>query len=86
VTRDWEAATYDRVSGPQVEWAERVLDRLSRDAGASGRLPALGAPRTALERLSEDLRKPYIEAVVRRFEEEPTLDYVRLNIDARRPE
>jgi SAM-dependent methyltransferase len=26
--RDWEAATYDRVSGPQVEWAERVLDRL----------------------------------------------------------
>jgi len=26
--RDWDAATYDRVSGPQVEWAERVLDRL----------------------------------------------------------
>ena len=28
MTRDWDAATYDRVSGPQVEWAERVLDRL----------------------------------------------------------
>jgi trans-aconitate 2-methyltransferase len=28
VTRDWDAATYDRVSGPQVEWAERVLERL----------------------------------------------------------
>jgi trans-aconitate 2-methyltransferase len=28
VTRDWDAATYDRVSTPQVEWAERVLTRL----------------------------------------------------------
>jgi trans-aconitate 2-methyltransferase len=28
VTRDWDAATYDRVSAPQVEWAERVLTRL----------------------------------------------------------
>ncbi len=28
VKRDWDAATYHRVSGPQVEWAERVLERL----------------------------------------------------------
>jgi trans-aconitate 2-methyltransferase len=28
MTRDWDAATYDRVSAPQVEWAERVLGRL----------------------------------------------------------
>ncbi len=26
--RDWDAASYDRVSGPQVEWARTVLDRL----------------------------------------------------------
>lgn len=26
--RDWDAATYDRVSSPQVEWARKVLDRL----------------------------------------------------------
>jgi trans-aconitate 2-methyltransferase len=26
--RDWDAASYDRVSAPQVEWAERVLERL----------------------------------------------------------
>lgn len=26
--RDWDATTYDRVSGPQVEWARAVLDRL----------------------------------------------------------
>jgi trans-aconitate 2-methyltransferase len=28
VTRDWDAANYHRVSGPQVEWAQRVLERL----------------------------------------------------------
>ena len=28
MTRDWDAETYDRVSAPQVEWAERVLERL----------------------------------------------------------
>ncbi len=28
-TRDWDAATYDRVSGPQVAWASGVLDRLA---------------------------------------------------------
>ncbi len=26
--RDWDAATYDRVSTPQVRWAQEVLDRL----------------------------------------------------------
>jgi trans-aconitate 2-methyltransferase len=28
LTRDWDAATYDRISAPQVEWAGAVLDRL----------------------------------------------------------
>jgi trans-aconitate 2-methyltransferase len=28
LTRDWDAATYDRVSEPQVEWAREVLERL----------------------------------------------------------
>jgi trans-aconitate 2-methyltransferase len=56
MTRDWDAATYDRVSAPQVEWAERVLDRLPLrgdetvlDAGCgSGRVT-----RMLLERLPE---------------------------------
>lgn len=39
-----------------------------------------------LERLPEELREPFLAAVVERFEEDPVLDYVRLNIDARRPE
>ena len=28
MARDWDASTYDRVSGPQLEWARRVLVRL----------------------------------------------------------
>jgi trans-aconitate 2-methyltransferase len=28
MTRDWDAAAYDRVSAPQVEWARKVLERL----------------------------------------------------------
>jgi trans-aconitate 2-methyltransferase len=28
MSRDWDAATYHRVSGPQVEWAAALLDRL----------------------------------------------------------
>lgn len=27
-TREWDAATYDRVSAPQLEWARAVLERL----------------------------------------------------------
>jgi len=54
--RDWDAATYDRVSTPQVEWAEGVLDRLELrgdetvlDAGCgSGRVTKL-----LLERLPQ---------------------------------
>jgi trans-aconitate 2-methyltransferase len=31
--RDWDAATYDRVSTPQVEWAKEVLARLPLNGG-----------------------------------------------------
>ena len=48
-TRDWDAGTYDRVSGPQLEWAAGILDRLDLsgdetvlDAGCgSGRVTEL---------------------------------------------
>ena len=56
MSRDWDAATYDRVSDPQVAMAARVLDRLPLDgdeivldAGCgSGRVTEL-----LLERLPE---------------------------------
>jgi trans-aconitate 2-methyltransferase len=49
VTQDWDATTYERVSGPQAEWAEQVIDRLELkgdetvlDAGCgSGRVTRL---------------------------------------------
>jgi trans-aconitate 2-methyltransferase len=49
MSRDWDAATYHRVSGPQVEFARAVLDRLDLhgdetvlDAGCgSGRVTAM---------------------------------------------
>jgi trans-aconitate 2-methyltransferase len=28
-TRDWDARTYDRVSGPQAEWSRAIIDRLA---------------------------------------------------------
>ena len=39
-----------------------------------------------LDRLPEDLRTRFLADVVERFEDDPVLNYVRLNIDARRPE
>jgi trans-aconitate 2-methyltransferase len=33
VSRDWDASTYARVSGPQREWAGKVLDRLELTGG-----------------------------------------------------
>lgn len=33
MTRDWDAATYQRVSVPHEEWARSILDRLDLDGG-----------------------------------------------------
>ena len=49
MTQDWDASTYERVSGPQEEWAGQVIDRLELrgdetvlDAGCgSGRVTRL---------------------------------------------
>jgi trans-aconitate 2-methyltransferase len=37
-----------------------------------------------VDRLPEELRQPYVDAVAERLGREPVLDYVRLNISARR--
>ena len=121
MTRDWDAATYHRVSGPQVEFARALLDRLDLrgdetvlDAGCgSGRVTAMLLERLSnghvetwlephpvvpddpgdylrtvclgyhLERLPEELREGYVQAVLER--RDPVLDYVRLNVTAGRP-
>ncbi|HEV2075786.1 MAG TPA: hypothetical protein VGR10_06075, partial [Thermoleophilaceae bacterium] len=38
-----------------------------------------------LERLPEDRRDSFVDAVLARLGEPPEIDYVRLNIEARRP-
>ncbi len=42
--------------------------------------------RQHLERLPEHLREPYLDAVLEYIPRPLTLDYMRLNISARRPE
>jgi trans-aconitate methyltransferase len=107
--RDWDAATYDRVSDPQVEWARSVLGRLPLrgdetvlDAGCgSGRVTRMLLERLPegrviavdsspsmveyhVERLPEHLRDDYVQAVEDRSGE-VVLNYVRLNMEARKP-
>jgi trans-aconitate 2-methyltransferase len=53
-SRDWDAATYDRVSEPQVEWARTVLDRLPLEGYETVLDAGCGSGRTTrllLERL-----------------------------------
>ncbi len=71
--RDWDAATYDRVSAPQVAWAEKVLDRLALagdetvlDAGCgSGRVTAMLADRLPRGRVIAADASPSMVALAR---------------------
>jgi trans-aconitate 2-methyltransferase len=54
--RDWDARTYERVSGPQARWAETVLDRLPLKGGETVLDAGCGSGRVTrmlLERLPE---------------------------------
>jgi trans-aconitate 2-methyltransferase len=56
VSRDWDAATYDRVSDPQVAMATRVFDRLPLEGGETVLDAGCGSGRVTellLERLPE---------------------------------
>jgi trans-aconitate 2-methyltransferase len=56
VSRDWDAATYDRVSDPQVAMAARVLDRMPLDGHETVLDAGCGSGRVTellLERLPE---------------------------------
>ena len=48
-TRDWDAATYDRISAPQQKWAAEQLDRLRSAATRWCSTPAAAAGRSPLE-------------------------------------
>jgi hypothetical protein len=73
--RDWDGATYDRISSPQQAWGREVLERPREFL----RTVSLGSH---LLRLPDDLRESFVEAVHERLGDPYTIDYVRLNIDA----
>ena len=55
-TRDWDAASYHRVSVPHEEWAKSVLERLPLDGGETVLDAGCGSGRVTgmlIERLPE---------------------------------
>lgn len=74
MSRDWDAATYDRVSGPQVAWAERLIERLDPrpherilDAGCgSGRVTEMLIDRAG-EVIACDASPSMVEAAAARL-------------------
>jgi trans-aconitate 2-methyltransferase len=60
--RDWEASTYHRVSGPQVEWAATVLDRLPLEGHETVLDAGCGSGR-ATELLLQRLPEGHVVAV-----------------------
>ena len=77
MTRDWDAATYDRVAGPQTRWGSVVLDRLPLvgdervlDAGCgSGRVTEVLAARLPRGRIvALDGSAAMVEAARERLE------------------
>jgi trans-aconitate 2-methyltransferase len=62
MSRDWDAATYHRVSGPHVEWANALLDRLELDGDETVLDAGCGSGRVTLM-LLERLRRGHVIAV-----------------------
>ena len=54
MTRDWDAAAYDRIADPQTRWGHSVLDRLAL-AGDERVLDAGSGSGRVTERLAERL-------------------------------
>ncbi len=71
--RDWDAATYDRVGTPQTRWGLEALESFL----------ATVCLRAHLARLAPEERPGFVRAVADRLDR-PEIDYVRLNIVARR--
>ena len=95
MVRDWDAVSYDRVSDVQVEWAERVLERLPLrgdetvlDAGCgSGRVTAMLLERLPRGRVVAVDAAPSMVALAREaLDARATVlraDLARLQLDGR---
>ena len=60
--RDWDAATYERVSGPQLEWSREVIDRLDLRGDETVLDAGCGSGGVTLQ-LLERLPRGYVIAV-----------------------
>ena len=88
-TRTWDAATYDRVSAPQVSWSEAILDRLELrgdelvlDAGCgSGRVTELLLQRLPQGRvIALDADADMVRATRERFASDPRVEVVHQSL------
>jgi trans-aconitate 2-methyltransferase len=80
MSRDWDAATYHRVSSPHVEWAHELLDRLELEGGETVLDAGCGSGRvTAM--LLERLRRGHVVAV---DESESMVEHARAALPAGR--
>jgi trans-aconitate 2-methyltransferase len=88
-SRTWDAATYDRVSAPQVSWSEAILDRLELqgdevvlDAGCgSGRVTALLLERLPRGRvIALDADADMVRASRERFAGDPRVEVVHQSL------
>ena len=88
-TRTWDAATYDRVSAPQVSWSEAILDRLELrgdelvlDAGCgSGRVTELLLQRLPQGRvIALDADADMVRATRERFAGDPRVEVVHQSL------
>ena len=88
-TRTWDAATYDRVSAPQVSWSEAILDRLELqgdelvlDAGCgSGRVTELLLQRLPKGRvIALDADADMVRATRERFAGDPRVEVVHQSL------
>jgi trans-aconitate 2-methyltransferase len=88
-TRTWDAATYDRVSAPQVSWSEAILDRLELqgdelvlDAGCgSGRVTELLLQRLPRGRvIALDADADMVRATRERFAGDPRVEVVHQSL------
>jgi trans-aconitate 2-methyltransferase len=88
-SRTWDAATYDRVSAPQVAWSEAILDRLELrgdevvlDAGCgSGRVTELLLARVPDGRvIALDADADMVRATRERFAGDPRVEVVHQSL------
>jgi trans-aconitate 2-methyltransferase len=87
--RDWDAATYDKVSGPQTRWGRAVVDRLELagdervlDAGCgTGRVTAMLLERLPRGRVVALDGSPSMIAEARRkFSDDPRVEFVTADL------